>query len=109
MNESFLSWEYAQTFLAVIEHTSFSASACSLWMGQPTISRRIKNLEEMLSEQLFIRCKHGAEATDAAHHLKPAAEQIAKCAAEFSRLALHHDDELSGLVKIAAPPGVSVE
>ena len=109
MKEPFLSWEDAQTFLAVIEHTSFSAAARSLGVGQPTISRRIKNLEEMLSEQLYIRGKYGAEPTDAAHHLKPAAAQMAKWAAEFGRLALHRDNELSGVVKIAAPPGVSVE
>ena len=109
MDKSLLSWEDAQTFLAVIEHSSFSAAARTLGVGQPTISRRIKNLEQMLSEQLFIRGKHGAEPTDAARHLKTAAEQMAKWAAEFGRLALHGENDVSGLVKIAAPPVVSVE
>jgi len=109
MDESSLSWEDAQTFLAVIEHNSFSAAARSLGVGQPTISRRIKNLEQTLSEQLFIRGKHGAEPTEVARHLKPAAEKMAKWAAEFGRLALHCENEVSGLVKIAAPPGVAVE
>ena len=109
MNISSLSWEDAQTFLAVIEHSSFSAAARSLGVGQPTISRRIQNLEQTVSEQLFIRGKHGAEPTDAALHLKPAAEQMAKWAAEFGRLALRGEIEVSGLVKIAAPPGVAVE
>jgi len=42
----------------------------------------------MLSEQLFIRGKHEAEPTGAAHHLKLAAEQMSRWAAEFCRLAL---------------------
>lgn len=109
MNKSTLSWEDAQTFLAVIEHSSFSAAARYLAVGQPTISRRIKNLEQSLSEQLFTRGKYGAEPTAAALSLKPAAEQMAKWAAEFGRLALHGEKNLSGLVKIAAPPGVAVE
>jgi DNA-binding transcriptional LysR family regulator len=109
MDKSPLSWEDTQTFLAVIEHSSFSAAARSLGVGQPTISRRIKNLEQALSEQLFIRGKYGAEPTDSARHLKPAAEQMAKWAAEFGRLALSGENEVSGLVKIAAPPGAAVE
>ena len=63
-------------------------------MWQPTISRRVKNLEYMLSELLFIRGKHGAEPTDAANHLKPAAEQMAKWAAEFGRLTPQVENEL---------------
>ncbi len=109
MKETPLSWEDAQTFLAVIEYRSFSKAALSLGVGQPTISRRIKNLEHLLSDQLFIRGKHGAEPTEAANHLRPAAEQMAKWATEFSRLARQAENEISGLVRIAAPPGVSVE
>lgn len=109
MNKATLGWEDAQTFLAVIEHNSFSAAARSLGVGQPTISRRIQTLEQTLSEQLFIRGKHGAKPTEAAYHLKPAAEQMAKWAAEFGRLALRGEIEANGLVKIAAPPGVAVE
>jgi len=109
MNKTSLGWEDAQTFLAVIEHNSFSAAARSLDVGQPTISRRIQNLEQALSEQLFIRGKHGAKPTDAALHLKPAAEQMATWAAEFGRLALRGEIEVCGLVKVAAPPGVAIE
>jgi DNA-binding transcriptional LysR family regulator len=109
MNKKMLCWEDAQTFLAVIEHNSFSEAARSLGVAQPTISRRIQNLEQVLSEQLFIRGKHGAKPTETAHHLKPAAEQMAKWAAEFDRLALSSENEVCGLVKIAAPPGLAVE
>tara|TARA_R110002072_G_scaffold31735_12_gene97631 strand:- start:2913 stop:3782 length:870 start_codon:yes stop_codon:yes gene_type:complete len=104
-----ISWEDAQTFLAVIESGSFSAAGKALNLGQPTISRRIIKLERRLSEQLFIRGKHGAERTSAADRLLPAAQQMAKWATEFDHAAKGGENQIAGVVKIAAPPGVAVE
>ena len=104
-----ISWESAQTFLAVVEQGSFSAAATVLGLGQPTVSRRIAQLEEVLSEQLFRRGKYGAEPTAAADRLIPTAQQMAKWAAEFVRIAQGSESEISGVVTIAAPPGVAVE
>jgi DNA-binding transcriptional LysR family regulator len=109
MNRLKLSWEDARVFLAVAEHRSFSAAAKALGVAQPTISRHIQQLETMLEQQLFERGKHGASATEAATKLLPAAEQMAKWAAEFNRQALGVGNAISGVVKIAASPGVAVE
>lgn len=109
LGENPISWEDAQTFLAVVESGSFSAAGKVLNLGQPTISRRIKNLEQRLSEQLFIRGKHGAERTAAADRLVPAAEQMAKWATEFDHATRGAENQIAGLVKIAAPPGIAVE
>jgi len=95
--------------LAVVESGSFSAAARLLHLGQPTISRRIKNLEQRLSQQLFVRGKHGATRTTAADRLLLAAEQMAKWAAEFDHATQGAEDLVAGIVKIAAPPGVAVE
>ncbi len=103
------SWEDAQTFLAVAEHDSFSAAAGLLGVGQPTISRRIASLEERLGCQLFIRNKLGARLTEAGAKLLPAAEQMARWAGEFGRLAEGAETEPTGTVRIAAPPGLAVE
>lgn len=109
MTRNALSWEDAQTLLTVIECRSFSRAATSLGVGQPTVSRRIRALEERLQQQLFIRGKHGALATAAANDLQVAAQQMAKWATEFQRIANGSEDKLSGVVKIAAPPGIAVE
>lgn len=109
MTKNTLSWEDAQTLLTVIECGSFSRAAASLGVGQPTVSRRIQALEERLQQQLFIRGKHGAQATAAASDLQVAAQQMAKWATEFQRIANGAEDKLSGVVKIAAPPGIAVE
>lgn len=104
-----LSWEDAQTFLTVSEQGSFSAAARVLGLGQPTISRRIRNLENLLQQQLFERGKHGAVPTPAATRLLPAAEQMAKWSVEFDRTARGTEQQASGIVIIAAPPGIAVE
>jgi DNA-binding transcriptional LysR family regulator len=103
------SWEDAETFLAVAEHDSFSAAAAMLGVGQPTISRRIANLENRLGCQLFTRNKLGAQLTEAGAKLLPAAEQMARWAGEFGRLAQGTEIEPTGTVRVAAPPGLAFE
>lgn len=109
MNSEGLSWDDAQLFLAVAERGSFSAAAKALGIGQPTISRRIQHLENLLEQQLFERGKYGARPTSAAIKLLPAAQQMAKWAGEFGRQAAGVGQAVSGVVKIAAAPGVAVE
>ncbi len=104
-----ISWQDAQTLLAVAEHKSFSAAARHLGLGQATISRRIQRLENTLKQQLFIRAREGAIPTQTALSLIPAAEQMAKWAAEFDRVIQGEQQLASGTVKIAAPPGIAVE
>lgn len=108
-NDQPISWEAAQTFLAVVEQGSFSGAATTLGLGQPTVSRRIAQLESSLSEQLFLRGKYGAEPTPAGRKLIPSAEQMAKWASEFVRSTQGYEPEVAGVVTIAAPPGVAVE
>jgi DNA-binding transcriptional LysR family regulator len=103
------SWEDAQTFLAVAESRNFSAASALLGVGQPTISRRIAALERRLNCQLFTRGKRGTELTDAGARLLPAAEQMARWAGEFGRLAQGAEASPTGTVRIAAPPGLAVE
>jgi DNA-binding transcriptional LysR family regulator len=104
-----ISWEDAQTFLAVAEARSMSGAARALGLGQPTISRRIAGLEERLGCQLFRRGKRGAEITEEGARLVPAAEQMARWAAEFDRLARGAEEAVSGVVRIAAPPALAVD
>jgi DNA-binding transcriptional LysR family regulator len=106
---TFHSWDDAKLFLAVVEYKSFSGAAKALRLGQPTISRRIRALEQSLGQPLFVRSKFGAEATSQAKRLIPVAEQMAKCAIEFARTASGEEQEVEGQVTIAAPPGIVAE
>ena len=104
-----ISWDDAQTFLAVAEERSFSRAAGVLGLGQPTVSRRIAGLEARLGSQLFRRGRQGTELTEAGARLLPAAEQMARWAGEFGRLARGAEERPAGTVRIAAPPGLAVE
>lgn len=59
MNESHL-----ETFLAVSKYKSFSKAAEALNVTQPTITSRIKSLEEILQYTLFIRVGHEISLTE---------------------------------------------
>lgn len=104
-----ISWDDAQTFLAVVEGGSISAGAKRLGLGQPTVSRRIGLLEERLGVALFVRAQQGAQVTEAGRRLLPAAEQMARWAGEFARLARGAEAEASGLVRVASPPALGAD
>ena len=44
-----------ETFLAIIEHRNYSRAAESLNVTQPTVTARVKNLENELNCKLFNR------------------------------------------------------
>ena len=104
-----ISWEDAHTFLAVVEAGSISGGAKRLGLGQPTVSRRIALLEERLGVSLFQRVQQGARVTDAGARLLPAAEQMARWAGEFERIARGSEAAAEGLVRIASPPALAVD
>ncbi len=104
-----LRWDDVKLFLAVHEHGSLSAAARVLKLGQPTLSRRIAELEEAVGEALFDRQSHGASLTGAGYKLLPAAQHMAEWANE-AELSVKKQTYLpEGKVRIAAPPGIAYE
>jgi len=102
-----LKWDDLRLFLAVHEAGSLSGAARALRLGQPTLSRRIAELEEAVGEPLFERQNHGATLTAAGLKLLPAAQGMAEWASEAA-LNLGRQTHLpEGKVRIAAPPGVA--
>lgn len=104
-----ISWEDLRLFLAVAETGSFSAAAKRLQLGQPTVSRRLADLEYALGYQLFNRTASGAAPTAAASRLLEPARKMAEWAGEVARAAAAGDRTPQGIVRIAAPPGVAFD
>lgn len=105
MNSNELNWQDIRLFLAVAESGSFSAAARNLKLGQPTLSRRIAELEEQLGQPLFSRFSQGCELTALGQKLLPAAKQMAIWSVETMTQA-QAPNKVEGRVRITAPPGI---
>jgi DNA-binding transcriptional LysR family regulator len=71
--------ELARTFLEIVSTGSFVKASEKLHVAQTTVSARIRNLEQQLGRQLFVRHKGGASLT-------PAGEQFLRHAPMFVQL-----------------------
>lgn len=65
-----------QYFLAVTREQSISGAAESLYLSQPTLSRQLKELEEELGKQLFIRGSRRVTLTEEGMILRKRAQEI---------------------------------
>lgn len=77
-----------QYFLAATREQSISGAAESLHLSQPTLSRQLKELEDELGKQLFIRSNRRITLTEEGMILRKRAEEIAQ-------LVQRTEDEIS--------------
>jgi DNA-binding transcriptional LysR family regulator len=102
-------WDDLRLFLAVAETGSLSAAARRLRLGQPTLSRRMAELEDELDEPLFTRGTAGVTLTAAGERLRPLALRMAEWATEAAQAVAKGRRGPEGRVRIAAPPGVAFD
>lgn len=67
-------------FLAVAQEGNITSAAMRLHIGQPTLSRQIKELEREIGQQLFERQSHGVRLTEEGRILRAYAEQMTEIA-----------------------------
>jgi DNA-binding transcriptional LysR family regulator len=105
-----LPWDDVQLFLAIAETGSLSRAAKLLRVGQPTMSRRLADLEYRLGYSLFQRQTAGVALTSAGERLLEPSRRMAEWAGEVSRAAGGSEPGAPrGIVRIAAPPGVAFD
>lgn len=63
-------------FVAVYEEQNLSRAAQKCFVSQPNISNSLKQLEESIGSELFVRHKRGVEKKESAHYLYPIAKRI---------------------------------
>jgi DNA-binding transcriptional LysR family regulator len=104
-----ISWDDVRLFLAVADHGSLTEAARHLRVGQPTVSRRLAELEESLGYPLFDRSVEGTSLTSQGERWFEPARRMAEWAGELSSTAELGDSAPAGIVRITAPPGVAFD
>jgi DNA-binding transcriptional LysR family regulator len=102
-------WERQRAFLAVLREGSLSGAARALGAAQPTVRRRVEDLERQMGVALFTRSPSGLSPTALARELSAHVEAMAAAAASFARAASAEAGSTSGAVRITASEVVGVE
>jgi DNA-binding transcriptional LysR family regulator len=99
-------WDDIKTFVAAAQTGSFGAAARRLRTTQPTVTRRIEDLEVRLGARLFDRGLRGVSLTRAGEMVYDRALTMQRASLEIQRLSLDHDSTDSGDVTVAIPEGL---
>lgn len=102
-----LDWQLIEVFLRVAQEGSFTAAAEALGTSQPTVSRKIRALEESLGVALFARHARGFELSDRGQALIESARQVDLDVQTFWRRAVGMNSEVGGTVRISASEPVA--
>ncbi|MGM1063858.1 LysR family transcriptional regulator [Saccharothrix sp. Mg75] len=73
-------------FVAVADRLSFTAAARDLYVSQPALSRQIRQLEEDLGAELFVRTGREIRLTGAGTEMLPLARQVVEAWQETTRV-----------------------
>lgn len=91
-----------QYFLAVTREQSISAAAESLHLSQPTLSRQLRDMEEELGKQLFIRSNRKITLTEEGMFLRKRAEEITDLVRKTQDEIALSDETASGDIYIGS-------
>ncbi len=102
-----LDWSLVQSFLAVAETGSLSAAARALGLSQPTLGRKVREIEASLGTELFQRHAKGLALTETGQVMLAPAQAMREAAGRLALVAAGEDRGLSGPVRITASVVVS--
>lgn len=91
-----------QYFLAVTREQSISGAAEALHLSQPTLSRQIRDMEEELGKQLFIRSNRKITLTEEGMILRKRAEEIVELIKKAQDEIALSDENIAGDISIGA-------
>lgn len=91
-----------QYFLAVTREQSISRAAESLHLSQPTLSRQLRDMEEELGKQLFIRSNRNITLTEEGMILRKRAEEILELVTKATDEITLSDETIAGDITIGA-------
>jgi DNA-binding transcriptional LysR family regulator len=96
-----------EAFLTVAERRSVSAAAAVLYVTQPALTTRIKNLERELGIDLFVRTPRGMRLTAEGRAFRPHAQRALQSLAEGRELLRERREGRVGELLVGAAPAIS--
>jgi DNA-binding transcriptional LysR family regulator len=96
-----------EAFLTVAERRSVSAAAEVLFVTQPALTTRIKNLERELGTALFLRTPRGMRLTEEGRAFRPHARRAVQSLAEGRELLRELGEGRVGELLVGAAPAIS--
>ena len=99
--------EQLEAFVLTAQRGTVSRAAEALFVTQPTLTARLKGLEQELGSRLFIRTGRGMRLSDAGHAFLPYAERSLGAASAGRRLLAELERGESGQLALGAAPAVS--
>jgi DNA-binding transcriptional LysR family regulator len=100
-------WSDLRVFWAVAETGSFGAAARALGVSQPTVTRRMEDLELRLGAQLLVRSPTGVSLTEAGSMIYDQVLTMERSAESIERMVLDKDRRPEGHLAVAAPDGLA--
>jgi DNA-binding transcriptional LysR family regulator len=96
-----------ECFLAVARLGNVSRAAEEMYLTQPTLTARIKALEDELGDQLFVRTSRGMRLTEAGREFVPYAERSMASIEEGRQRLRELRGASGGRLSLGTSPGVS--
>src|SRR6266403_6259902 len=100
-------WDLFRLFFAVARTGSVNRAALDLGMSQPTLSRRLKELERYIGAPLFFRASSGVKLTPEGDDLRRSASDMMVAFESFHRDLRSRVGQRSSIVRISATEGLT--
>ena len=100
-------WSDLRVFLAVATYGTFAGAAKALGLTQPTVSKRIDDLEVRLNAKLLNRGPTGVSLTDTGVAVFDSVQTMEHAAQSIDNIVANADKREQGLVGIAASDGMA--
>jgi DNA-binding transcriptional LysR family regulator len=99
-------FRHLRYFIAAAERLSFSKAAQQLHIAQPPLSRQIRQLEDEIRAQLFLRTKRGVELTNAGRVFLLEAKRLIAQAEQATEAARQAHAGQAGVIRVGMGSGL---